>query len=75
MVRNINLSILEKEVREVLEDHSLGTTVELFDLSVNTYERLKIRFSGKYEVRGIINLLRAGNQERSYVLHIRKQNA
>lgn len=76
MVRDIDLNELEREVGEILENGNVDTTVELSDLSESSYRQLAERFGDRYEVQGIINILRIGNGGRNYVLHIRRnQNA
>ena len=73
MAKNVDLGELEKEIREILDNNSIDTTVELSDLSGSTYKSLADFFRKNYEVKGVINILRIGEGERNYVLHLRRK--
>ena len=73
MEGNIDLNKLEKEVKGILDNNPLDTTVELSDLSETSYTQLKNRFSENYGGQGIINILKIETKERTYILHIRKK--
>lgn len=73
MGKDVNLNKLEREVGEILKNGPIDTTVELSDLSEDSYRQLAERFGDRYEVQGIINILRIGNGGRNYVLHIRRK--
>lgn len=67
----LRMDELEKKVSSFLILHQKDT-IELTDLSELAFTNLKKYFDGKYDVQGIITVLRTGSSEINYTLHISK---